>query len=180
MTQPPARRRWLIGLGISTVALWIALATIEATIPAGTPGVIEYEFVGSAERASRFLSEWGADGHDAIRLSLWVDFAFMISYGAFFTLAGLATRDFALASGRRTLARAGKVAPFCAAGAAIFDAGENTFLLLTLGGHGGSAAPVLATTCASVKWVLLVLAVAYVGWGLVVRLRTRRLSSGET
>jgi hypothetical protein len=172
--RPPARRRWLVGLGIAAAAFWIALAAIENSIPAGTPGVIEYEFVGSAGRAARFLSEWGSDGHDAVRLSLWVDYGFMIAYGAFFALAALATRDFARENGRSALADAGVVAPFCAIGAALFDAGENTFLLLTLGGHGVSAAPVLATVCASVKWVLITLAVAYAIWGLVSRLRVRR------
>ena len=125
------RRRWLILLGGATIVFWIALAAIENSIPAGTPGVIEYEFVGSAGRAARFLSEWGSDGRDAIRLSLWVDYGFMLSYGAFFTLAGLATRDFARANDRRALATTGIVAPYCAAAAAVFDAGENAFLLLT-------------------------------------------------
>ena len=43
--------------------------------------------------------------------------------------------------------------------------------VLTVGGDGGSAAPVLATACASVKWVLIVVAVAYLVWGLAARLR---------
>lgn len=124
----------------------------------------------NADRAARFLTEWGVDGRTAVRLSLIVDYGFMVSYGAFVTLAGLATRDFGREHGRRALASAGRIVPWFAAAAAVFDAGENAFLLLTVGGNGGSAAPVLATVFASVKWVLIVIAVAYVVWGLSARL----------
>ena len=55
------------------------------------------------------LAEWGDAGQDDIRLSLWVDYGFMLVYGAFFTLAGLATRDFARERGMRALAAAGTV-----------------------------------------------------------------------
>jgi len=134
--------------------------------------------VRNADRAARFLAEWGADGRDSVRLSLIVDYGFMASYGAFVTLAGLATRDFGRENGRRALASAGRVVPWFAAAAAIFDAGENAFLLLTVGGSGGSAAPVLATVCASVKWVLIVVAVGYVAWGLGARL-LRAMSSRQ-
>lgn len=124
----------------------------------------------NASRASRFLAEWGVDGRDTVRLSLIVDYGFMLSYGAFVTLAGLATRDFAREHSRRALASAGRVVPWFAAAAALFDAGENAFLLLTVGGDGGSAAPTLATTCSSFKWVLIVVAVAYLIWGVGARL----------
>lgn len=95
------------------VVFYVVLAVIERSLPAGTPGTIEFEFVRTSARAARFLSEWGADGRDTMRLGLWVDYGFMLSYGAFFTLSGLATRDFArqrglyrLAAARRRLRRA--------------------------------------------------------------------------
>ncbi len=124
----------------------------------------------NAHRAARFLAEWGVDGRNTVRLSLIVDYGFMVSYGAFVTLSGLATRDFGREHGPRALAAAGRVVPWFAAAAAVFDASENALLLLTVGGNGGSAAPVLATACASVKWVLIAVAVAYVVWGLGARL----------
>ena len=168
-----SRRQWIALTGAATLVFWVALAIIEQSLPSGTPGIVEFEFVRDADRAARFLSEWGGDGRDSVRLSLIVDYGFMVSYGAFVTLAGLATRDFGREHGRRALAAAGLVVPWFAAAAAVFDAGENAFLLLTVGGDGGSAAPVLATVCASVKWVLIVVAVGYVLWGLGARLLAR-------
>jgi hypothetical protein len=152
------------------VIFWIALGIIERGLPSNSPGIIEFEFVRNADRATRFLTEWGSDGRQTVRLSLIVDYGFMISYGAFVTLAGLATGDFGRKTGRRALASAGRVVPWFAAAAALFDAGENAFLLLTVSGDGGSVAPVLATVCASIKWVLIVIAVMYVVWGVGTRL----------
>ena len=168
-----SRKQWLILLGILMAAFYVGFGVIEQSLPEGTPGVIEYEFVGSEDRAEEMLAEWGDAGQDDIRLSLWIDYGFMLVYGAFFVLAGLATRDFARVHGNQKLASVGRWAPWCAAGAAVFDAIENAFLLLILGGHGGSAAPPLATAAASIKFLLIVLAIAYVGWGLVSRFRQR-------
>jgi hypothetical protein len=169
-----SRKQWLIVLGALMIAFYIAFGVIERSLPDGTPGVIQYEFVGNEDRAAEMLAEWGDAGQDDIRLSLWIDYGFMLVYGAFFTLAGLATRDFAKERGKQALASAGRWAPWCAVGAAFFDAIENANLLLILGGHGGSLSPPLATACASVKFLLIVIAIAYVVWGLVARLRARR------
>jgi hypothetical protein len=165
----------LIVLGIAMVALWLAMGIIERQITDdGAPGIIAFEFVGSKHHAGEMLAEWDSHARDMVRLSLWIDYGFMLAYGAFFTLAGLATRDFARARGLQALAAAGRWAPWCAAGAAVFDALENANLLLIVGGHGGSVTPPLATACASVKFLLIATAVGYVVWGLVARFRGRR------
>lgn len=170
------RKQGIIISGIAMVAFYVALSIIERNLPPGTPGIISFEFVRTSGRAANFLSEWGAKGRDTARLSLWVDYGFMLSYGAFFTLAGLATRDYARQTGSPALAGAGAVIPYFAAAAGVFDAGENAFLLLILGDNGGSVAPALATVCASAKFTLIAIAIAYVLWGLVVRVsRSRRI-----
>jgi hypothetical protein len=161
-----SRRKWLLLAGIATVVFWVVLGVLE-NIPAGTPGIIEFEFVGNAHRAARFLAEWGPEGRESVRISLIVDYGFMVSYGAFVTLGGLAARDFGRRHGHPALAAVGRIVPWFAAAAAVFDAVENAFLLLIVGGHGGSAAPVIATTCASIKWTLIAVAVAYMAWGAV-------------
>jgi hypothetical protein len=168
-----SRKQWLIVLGTLMVSFYVAFGAIERSLPEGTPGVIQYEFVGSEDRAAEMLAEWGDAGQDDIRLSLWIDYGFMLVYGAFFTLAGLATRDFARERGLQALAAAGRFAPWGAAGAALFDALENANLLLILGGHGGSLSPRLATACASIKFLLIATAIVYVLWGLVGRFRVR-------
>ena len=144
---------------------------LEAT---GGPSILGLEFAGSATRAQQIMAEWGDHGRYLARLSLWIDFGFMLSYGTFFALAGFATRDFARERGYRALGLAGVAAPYWAMAAAVFDAVENTVWLLVLGGHGGDVGPPFATTCASFKFLLIGFAILYALWGLGVRLVGRR------
>jgi hypothetical protein len=140
----------------------------------GGPGILGFEFAATKARAAQILAEWGPKGRHAARISLIVDYAYLISYGAFFTLASIAVRDHARAQHWRALAKAGTIVPFFAAAAALFDAIENVFLLLVLGGKGGELGPLIATICSSIKFTLITIAVGYVLWG-VARLLGQRL-----
>jgi hypothetical protein len=169
-----SRKQWLILLGIAMVALTIVpVFLFEKRLEhTGGPGILAFEFAATKARASQILAEWGPRGRHTARLSLIVDYAYMISYGGFFTLAGLATRDLARARDWRRLAAAGTIVPFFATAAALFDATENVFLLLVLEGHGGEQAPLIATICSSIKFTLITIAIAYVVWGLMWRAAT--------
>ncbi|HEY7933990.1 MAG TPA: hypothetical protein VID48_09205 [Solirubrobacteraceae bacterium] len=168
------RKQWLVLLGIAMVALTLDGFIFEPQIQhAGGPGILGFEFAATKARATEILTEWGPQGRHAARLSLIVDYAYMVSYGGFFALAGLATRDLARVRGWRRLASAGTIVPFLAIAAALFDALENVFLLLVLEGDGGQHAPLIATVCSSIKFTLITIAIAYVTWGLVLRLRRR-------
>jgi hypothetical protein len=138
----------------------------------GGPGMVTFELAGGKGGAEEILAEWGGEGRDAARESLWIDFGFLLAYGAFLTLALAATRDLARERDWRRMAGAsGFVVSFGALGAA-FDALENVCLLLTLDGVG-AAFPLLATIFASCKFILLGIAVAYLLAGLAMRLSGR-------
>jgi hypothetical protein len=47
----------------------------------GGPGIIPFELAGSASRAEAIMTRWGSDGQRAARLSLWLDFGYMTTYG---------------------------------------------------------------------------------------------------
>ena len=171
----PGRRGLLIGFGLAVVVFDISLTLIDRRLAAtGGPSILGLEFAASAPRAHQVMAEWGDHGRYLARLSLWIDFGFMLSYGTFFALAGFATRDFARANNRRALALVGVAVPYCAIAAAVFDAAENLIWLLVLGGHGGKVGPPIATTCASLKFLLIAIAIVYALWGLCSRvLRSR-------
>lgn len=138
----------------------------------GGPGMVPFELTGGQERADEILAEWGDEGQDAAREQLWIDFGFMLAYGAFLTLALAATRHLARERGwRRLAAIGGAIVSFGALGAG-FDALENTCLLFTVG-DAGAAFPLLATIFASCKFILLAVAIAYLLAGLAMRLRGR-------
>jgi hypothetical protein len=169
------RRRALIGLAIVVVALMVVLGLLDQPMrDSGGPGIIGFEFAGSEERASEILADWGDRGRDAARASLWIDYPYLLAYGAFLVLAAAATRDLAASRGWRRMAAAGLAAIPLAAAGASFDAIEDVGLLLALDGHGGDLAPLLATVCASLKFALLALVIAYLLAGLLLRLRDRR------
>jgi hypothetical protein len=165
------RGRALLASGIATVALFFAMAPADQRMrDAGGPGIIPFEVAGSQERADEILSEWGEEGQDAARESLWIDFGFLLAYGTLLTLALAATRDVARSRGWRRLASLGGVVVSFGALAAAFDALENVALLLTLDG-AGSAFPLLATIFAICKFAFLIAAVAYLLAALAARLR---------
>jgi hypothetical protein len=169
------RKRWLIVCGGVAVLLAFALLAVDPSRKGeGYPGIIDWEFAFSEERAAEILGGWGEEGADAARLSLRLDFAYLLAYGAFFALAAAATRDLAAARGWRRMAGFGPVAIWCAIGAALFDAVEDVFLLAALDGEGGDTAPRLGATFAGLKFLLLAAAQAYIVAGLLMRLRDRR------
>jgi hypothetical protein len=168
------RRRALWILGIASLVLFAILAVIDRRMTGtGGPGIVGFELARTPERAQEILGEWGGDGRDAAKLSLWLDFLYLATYGAFLSLAVRAVRD---AFARRAMDGfahfGGRIALLPLVGAAC-DAVEDVFLLLVLGGHGGSAAPAIATAFASVKFVCLGIVVLYLLVGLVVMRGTR-------
>jgi hypothetical protein len=152
------RRRGLIATGIATVLLLLAMSPADQRMQdTGGPGIVPFELTGGQDRADEILAEWGEKGQDAARESLWIDFGFLIAYGALLTLALAAVRDMARKRGWRRIA--------------TMDAFENICLLLTLDG-AGSVFPLLATIFAGCKFLLLAAAIAYLLAGLAMRLRT--------
>jgi hypothetical protein len=77
-------------LGASTVAL-VAYSTVMLVLErrmrqTGGPGIIPFELAGTAARAEAMMARWGSDGERAARLSLWLDFGYMATYGTFAAL----------------------------------------------------------------------------------------------
>jgi hypothetical protein len=167
------RRNGLIATAIASVALLLAMAPADGRMQdTGGPGIVPFELTGGEDRAEEIMAEWGEKGQDAARESLWIDFGYLLAYGAFLTLALVATRDLARDRGWRRMAMIGGVVVTFGALGAGFDALENICLLLTLDG-AGAAFPLLATIFASCKFLLLAVAIAYLLAGLAMRLRSR-------
>ena len=128
--------------GIATVALLLAMSPADERMKdTGGPGIVPFELTGRQDRADEILAEWGEDGQDAARESLWIDFGFLLAYGTFLTLALAAIRDLARDRGWRRLAAIGALVVSFGALGAGFDALENICLLLTLGRRRGRLPP---------------------------------------
>jgi hypothetical protein len=156
------RRRGLWIAGSAMLALFALLASIDLRIQdTGGPGIVEFEFAASEERVAETLGEWGDEGTDDARLSLWLDYAYMLSYASFLALAVIAAREAAARRGWEGLARAGAVLVLFPVAATAFDALENAGLLVALDRNGGDLAPLLAAICAAIKFALAGTAILY-------------------
>ena len=132
------RRRWLWVLGFASAALLLVLALLDLRMQdTGGPGIIAFELAGSNAQATEIMAEWGAAGQDAARLSLWLDFPYLVLYGAFLPAV-----------------------------AALCDVAEDVGLLLILDGRGGTRLPQIATAFALVKFAALAAVAAYLLTGL--------------
>lgn len=169
------RKRGLIASAVATLVIGAVLIGLDTRMmDAGGTGIIGFELAGSEDRAGEILADWGDEGTDAARASLWIDCAFLVTYGTFLVLAAAATREIALARGWARMARLGTAVMLAAVAAAVFDAIEDVGLLVALDGNGGSVAPRLAQVCASLKFALLAVTIAYLLAGLLLRFRARR------
>jgi nitrate/nitrite transporter NarK len=163
----------LIASGIAALILLLAMSPAENRMTdTGGPGMVPFELTGGQDRADEILAEWGEDGQDAARESLWIDFGFLLAYGIFLTLALAAVRDMARERRWRRLAAIGGIVASFGALVAGFDALENICLLLTIDG-AGAAFPLLATIFAACKFALLGVVIAYLVAGLARRAATR-------
>jgi hypothetical protein len=171
------RRQGLWVLGIAAAVLFLVLAALDLRMQStGGPGIVGFELAGSTDRATQIMGEWGQTGQDAARISLWIDFVYLIAYGGFLALAILAVRDAARRRGWESYARFGAAIAVLPIVAALCDAVEDVGLLVLLDGHGASRIPPVATAFALLKFAALAVALAYLLAGLValarVRLRT--------
>jgi hypothetical protein len=165
---PTSRNLWLLGL--VTLAIFVVLGVIDEDIKeTGGPGILPFEVEFTSENARETLAEWGEDGRDSAKLSLWIDYVFLIAYAAFFSLAVAAVCD---ALGWR---RWEFLVTFPLI-AAVCDAIENANLLLTIGQDGDQPFPFLAGVFAVLKFLTLTPAQLFTLAGLVVWLirRARR------
>lgn len=166
------RKRALIASAVASVAIGGVLVLLDARMmDAGGPGIVGFELAGTQDRAAEILSDWGDQGTDSAKASLWLDYAYIVAYGTFLVLAVLATRDLAERRGWDRMAALGLAVIACAAGVAAFDAIEDVGLLLTVNQQGGELAPRLGQVCALLKFSLLAVTIGYLLAGLGLRLR---------
>jgi hypothetical protein len=160
-----ARGLWITGL--ASLAFFVVLGVIDQRIrDTGGPGIISFELEFTSENARETLAAWGEDGRDDAKLSLWLDYGFLVAYAAFFSLA-IVTLTEVLGWRRWSF-----LATF-PLGAAVADAIENAGLLLTIGQDGDQPWPLVGGVFASIKFLLLTPAQLFVLVGFVVWLSRR-------
>ena len=162
------RGRALAGWGAAQLALLVPLAAAERRMKAtGGPGIIPFELAGP-EHARRVLDGWGPSGRRAARVSLLLDYPFLVAYTGF-NLALTTVAAEGLGGAGAGAVRAAQIA------AAACEAAENTALLGVLARDDDEVLPRVARAFARAKFALLGAGWAYAAAGLASRFaRSRR------
>jgi hypothetical protein len=158
---------WVVGLA----ALVAGAITTAAAV--GFP-ILELEFAWTAKRADEALA--GAD-LDAVRATILWDFVFLVLYASALYLGSL------WAGSRFVSDQLSKVGPYIAIGAllaGIFDFIENLAMLAHVNGWSSGSVPlVVAGVMATLKFLLVLVAIVYIVMGIVVAI-ARRVSDTHT
>ena len=168
--------RWLFFATLSVI-LMLQLRGIDAPLRETAPGgIVGYELAWSAARANEFLSAWrGAGLLETAKVSLGVDFAFLLAYPLMFaTGIGLLVRRPTLA----TFDRVGNVLKTTVLACIPLDAIENLALWRMIDHGASDGLAHLATICASLKFALVIIAALWCIGALVRRLASPRPAHG--
>ena len=144
-------------LGVSAIAFFaytaVMLVLERRMRRTGGPGIISFELAGNASRAEAIMAAWGSDGGRAARVSTWLDFGYMTTYGI------LAAQLVERARRRRGHPAA---LPAIVGVAVAGDAIEGISLLKVLNGTRVAENARRARIAALIKFAVLALALGYV------------------
>ena len=166
---PENGKRLFLPLLAATLLVVAALGFVDAsTRNASAPqGIVSFELARSVDRASAIVNSWDASQRLRSAWGLGFDYLFMPLYSSAIGFA-------CVWAGRRFGERSGRWLAWGMWVAAGFDAVENFALLRILLSAPASPWPQLAFWCASIKFGLILIGLAYAGVGAVVGIAKMR------
>jgi hypothetical protein len=169
--QPERRRGIFLILLAGTVLLMLMMNWIGVPLntEAAPYGIVSFEFARTEEKAQDILASWGSEGQIRAAFIQGLDFLFPLVYASAISLGCIMTGEVLQA---RKWPMTG-VSVLLAWGiwlAAGLDYIENLGLTAILLGVEGSIWAPMAALCALIKFGLIFLGLAYMLYGMVVRL----------
>jgi hypothetical protein len=162
--SPDKRKPIFFALLAGTLILFAVFRVLDAPLrtSAAPNGIVSFELAGTSAAAQTMIDSWDARARLCAAFGLGLDYLFMPVYALTLSLGIL------LAAGRHagTFVRLGTAVGWGALVAALFDAVENFSLWKFILGDVQALGPSLAAFCATVKFTLLLLGLAYalIGW----------------
>ncbi|HEX3147436.1 MAG TPA: hypothetical protein VHR66_05090 [Gemmataceae bacterium] len=165
--KPKTRcRAFLIAAAIA-VAMSATMLRLDAPLKERGGGIVAFELAGDLETALALMTNWGERGRLLAAFQLGLDYLFIVAYSVSISLGCIVAKDW----WRRRWSGPAVFGPLIAwlvVLAGLLDCVENFALMRGLAGAVGEWWPILAFWCASIKFALLILAIAYfVGGGIV-------------
>jgi hypothetical protein len=167
LVSNPRRGLRLLGLYLVVGGLGaLALPSLGRMNMRGV-SILDLELMRTSANAVEHVARLGPTGIDAAKMSIYLDFPFLILYALALSASCAVLAARAADRGRTTLASAGRTIAWAAPVAAALDAVENVALLQVLSDRVDQPWPGIAFGFATVKFALLGVVVLYLVVGLV-------------
>ena len=164
---PDRRIRWFVPLLIATLLLTFLFRFIG---PA-QPTIVDFELAGSVPKAQSIIDAWNETDRIRAGFSLGIDYLYMPIYSTTIALACVLAVGVLKSKAWRTI---GLLLAWGLWIAALFDAVENVALYTELLGNNTAPWPQIAQLCATIKFGLILLGLAYVVVGVIMKVVTRK------
>jgi hypothetical protein len=169
--NPKLQKKSFIFLLVMTILIMVTMNFIGSPIitSSAPSGIVSFEFAFSPPRAQEIIDSWSTDALLRATFVQGLDFLFPLVYsaalglGCVLTANGLRTRGNKLSSLGAPLAWGLGLAAIC-------DYIENVALVLILWGRVQSPFTEIAGICALIKFSIIIIAIGYILYGLVIRL----------
>jgi hypothetical protein len=158
---------WLALLGSLLLMTTLNIIGAPLITEAAPYGVVSFEFAGNAAQAQTIIRSWDQQARLYAAFSLGLDYLFMLAYSSAIGLGCLWAASVLRAKNKR-LARLGAPLAWGQWAAVLLDAVENLALTRILLASAAEPWPELARWCATFKFLLVFLGLAYSLYGLVV------------
>jgi hypothetical protein len=160
--SPATRRRILWIAGAAALAIWVFLFIQDSRIrDSGGPGIVSFEVAGTEEEAQEILEDWGEQGRDDARVSIYADFPYLIAYSVFLAVGCTIAAERLARRGMNRLARIGPMLGWTMFLAGAFDVIENLAMLQVIDGETATW-PGVALYAAIPKFAIAGVGIAYV------------------
>ena len=160
------RRQIFLPALVLTLCLMAFMQLLDRslTTPAAPMGIVSYELAGSAAQSQKILDSWDQAAKIKAGFSLGLDYLFMLAYSLTIGLACIWAGGIVGRQGW-PLARLGLPLGWGIGLAAVLDAFENLSLAVMLFSSPSGAWSQIAALCATVKFLLIGLALLWVAYG---------------
>lgn len=165
------RATWTWAVTAAFVAIGLALFLIGLALPEG--GLLGLELATTHERVGEILTAWHAEGVLGLgAFGLGLDMAYLVAYGLFLAVVNARVAATARGRGAIRLAGAAAAAAWLSMAAAVLDGFENAFQVPYFD-DPTAGIPMAAASCATVKFVLLVIVIGVSIGGAIANRRAR-------
>jgi hypothetical protein len=172
--KPDFQKKSFIILLILTILIMALMNVIGAPLitSAAPNGIISFELAFSPAHAQQMISSWSPDAQLRASFIQGLDFLFPLVYSIALGFGCLLTSSL-LRSRGKPLSLFGRVIAWGLILAALCDYIENIALATELFGRVQSPFPEIAGICAVIKFTIILVAIVFIIFGLVMRLVSR-------